>query len=205
MASSFLLTLDTRAPVIAWGDVPASINAGDTVAIAFVSDEEIGHAWLDMGEDRIELAFTSESVDVAVPVDMLAGTATLLLADAAGNAASLDIEIISNVVEHVDTFPASFTIVAPAPPPPAPAPAPSIDGPFGPAIRYNEDRFPATFEIVGVNEDRFPARFEITDKEVVKAQFAVVRSNTDRIGAELLLSDRMLNLRREDEELLLLI
>ena len=105
-----------------------------------------------------------------------------------------------------DRFPGSFTLTS-AVVPPAPTPAPTISGPFEPAITAHQDRFPGRFTLVAVSRDRFRGTFGLVKSGVFFAQgeFALIATSEDRNVSALLLSAGMMQVRREDEELMLLL
>jgi hypothetical protein len=123
VASWFQLTLDTRAPLVEWGAV-AGTTAGELLRVAYVADEPgVDSAVLSLPDGRaLEMAVLADRLEVALPPDTPAGTATVtaLAIDDVDNAAlyTLDIAVTGALVAPEApprTFPAAPAPLRPRP------------------------------------------------------------------------------------------
>jgi hypothetical protein len=123
VASWFQLTLDTRAPLVEWGAV-AGTTAGELLRVAYVADESgVDSAVLSLPDGRaLEMAVLADRLEVALPPDTPAGTATVtaLAIDDVDNAAlyTLDIAVTGALVAPEApprTFPAAPAPLRPRP------------------------------------------------------------------------------------------
>lgn len=110
MSASFILRLDTRAPVVTWGVYAGNI-AGELLQVAYTIDEPaIESAEIELGDGRIvALDIYPDRVETLLPPDTPAspGTIRAFVSDDVGNAATRELVI-----------PLDGTIVVPEPPPP---------------------------------------------------------------------------------------
>lgn len=82
MSSTFILTLDTTAPTVAWGATTDPVDAGALFISEFILEEvgEVTEAWItDAGGQRADLSIHPDRVETVLPDDFYSGRATVSL------------------------------------------------------------------------------------------------------------------------------
>jgi hypothetical protein len=213
MSTSFVIRLDTTAPVVAFTHVSFEVTLGDELRVPFTLDEpDAISATLVRGNGDRE-AMTLEVIGPlsrAAVIDIPAPSSTRLRVRRFLRRVGLPPEqahvevVVRDEVLNEALYTVPVTIVEEVVVPPTPVPE-LPGGIREPVLRRHEDRFEGEFLATVTTVDRFVGSYSVRVTERVEAEFAVVRALEDRAAGELMLSTRMSTLRREDDEILLLI
>jgi hypothetical protein len=195
--SWFTVELDTTPPKITWAQSSYAVDAGDTLSVAFTLDEpDVVQATLRIGV---------QDFPMIVDYDDNLGYIASIQATTSGTGL-----VVVRVMDDVDNIadysvPVQVGDVITPPPPPPPPVAPYVPGAYESVVQRHEDRYEGEFLATAKVTDRVTGMFIAVDKQRVSAEFGVVARTEDRVAGSLSLSLRMATIRREDDELLLLI
>ena len=219
--AAFVIELDTTPPVLSFGRLPLAAP-GEEFSLSYTVSEPATIVARLVGDGQ---TYPVEVSDGLISGTYIEGTYLEVVAtDDVNNAQTYTTQVgATSVIDNEDRYPGELLgvevvhhedryegellfkqPVKPEPPVPPVFPTPFDRGGYESTVRFHEDRYEGSFLAVERSEDRYVGQFIARDKTRVPATFMAVQHHEERTEATLHLSNRVATIRREDDEILLL-